>query len=99
MARYLKRPVYRQAVQLTALQALGADPLPAGVERELRGDPSSAGGQRTRFFVVTAHGNKAYLGVGDYVVEEPNGQGHYPVLKDLFEAEHDLVVEPATEPA
>jgi hypothetical protein len=85
----MKKPVPREAEQLTADHVLGVRPLPEGITRELVGDPDSALGQRVRFFVVTAHGNKAYLGVGDYAVKEPNGDGFYPCLKAIFEAEHD----------
>jgi hypothetical protein len=40
---------------------------------------------RRRPYVVTAHGQRAYLAPGDWVIEEPGGEGHYPCKPDIFE--------------
>jgi len=60
-------------------------PLPKGVQVEQRRSGPAA------YFVVTAHGQRAYLADGDYVVEEPDGRGYYPVKPDIFEKRWESV--------
>lgn len=36
------------------------------------------------YYVVTIHGQKAYLEPGDWVVTEPDGEHYYPVKPDIF---------------
>lgn len=51
----------------------------------------SAGGadnwnyQGCRFFVTTASGAEAEVFAGDYIAQEPDGRGHYPIKPDIFE--------------
>lgn len=40
-------------------------------------------------FVVTAHGQRAYLAPGDWVITEPDGRGHYPCKPDIFAATYE----------
>jgi hypothetical protein len=47
-------------------------------------------------FVVTAHGQKAYLAAGDWVIAEPGGRGHYPCKPDIFAATYEPVGEGQT---
>lgn len=89
MPKYLKRPVVREAEQFTRDHVLGLKPLPAGVVKEVSGDPSSLEGARVEFYVVTCHKQRSYLSVGDYVIAEPTGDGHYPCAAPVFEAEYD----------
>lgn len=41
-------------------------------------------------WVVTIHGQKAYLANGDWVITEPDGVHHYPCKPDIFEATYEL---------
>lgn len=41
-------------------------------------------------YVITIHGQKAYLADGDFVVEEPGGQYHYPCKADIWLSSHQL---------
>ena len=40
-------------------------------------------------YVVTAHGLRAYLSPGDYVIAEPEGTGHYPCKESIFVSLYD----------
>lgn len=42
------------------------------------------------YFVITIHGQKAYLADGDFVVEEPGGNNHYPCKADIWLSSHQL---------
>lgn len=42
------------------------------------------------YYVITIHGQKAYLVDGDFVVEEPDGKHHYPCKADIWLASHQL---------
>jgi hypothetical protein len=49
-----------------------------------------------RFYVVTAHAQKAYLAAGDWVIPEPVGPSvpsfaAYPVKPDIFDATYEPV--------
>jgi hypothetical protein len=46
---------------------------------------------RQRPYVVTAHGQRAYLAPGDWVLPEPNGRGFYPCKPEIFEANWELI--------
>ncbi len=72
MARYRKKPMVVEAEQFTHYPAGGE--WPKGVRIEGGGGP----------FVVTAHGQRAYLEEGDWVITEPDGRGHYPCKPDIF---------------
>jgi len=37
-----------------------------------------------RPYVITTHGQRAYLDPGDFIVGEPDGNGHYPVKPAIF---------------
>lgn len=53
-----------------------------------RGEGGSPG---ESWFVVTIHGQHAYLMPGDWVITEPDGIHHYPCKPDVFAA----IYEPA----
>lgn len=77
MPRYRKKPVDVDAVQYT-----GGGPDPDGVfRRELDGAP----------YVITIHGDRAYLKPGDWIITEPNGKNHYPCKPDIFAATYEAV--------
>jgi hypothetical protein len=37
-----------------------------------------------KYYVMTAHKQKVYLEIGDWVRAEPDGRGHYPIKPDIF---------------
>lgn len=41
-------------------------------------------------YVITAHQQRAYLVARDWIVEEPDSRGYYPVKDDIFRANHDM---------
>lgn len=42
-------------------------------------------------YVVTAHGQRAFLAAGDWVIAESGDRGHYPCKDDIFRATYDPV--------
>jgi hypothetical protein len=48
-----------------------------------------------RAYVVTIHGDRAYLAVGDWIIPEPDGVHFYPCKPDIFAATYDAVQEGA----
>jgi hypothetical protein len=36
------------------------------------------------FYVVTIHGQRAYLTIGDWIITEPDGIHYYPCKPDIF---------------
>ena len=47
-----------------------------------------------RPYVITIHGQEAYLDPGDWVITEPDGLHHYPCKPDIFAATYDPQVHP-----
>jgi hypothetical protein len=41
------------------------------------------------YYVVTAHGQRAYVAAGDWIITEPDGRGHYPCKPDIFAATYE----------
>lgn len=64
-----------------------ATPYPEGVEMEDNSNDAARTEMfgRYAFYVITTHGQRAYLQPGDWVVREPNGNGYYPVKPEIFE--------------
>ena len=85
--RYKSKATDCEASQFDLAAAETGDLFPAGVYRE-PGD-----GVVDRYYVVTAHGQRAYLADGDYVVTEPDGRGHYPVKIDIFERRWEPILD------
>jgi hypothetical protein len=48
-------------------------------------------GELPRPYVRTAHQQIVFLEPGDWVVQEPGGQGAYPVKPDIFAATYEPV--------
>ena len=44
-------------------------------------------------FVVTAHNQRVYLQVGDWIVPEPDGEHYYPIRADIFKESYIPVAE------
>jgi hypothetical protein len=74
--KFRKKPLMIEAEQFHH-----AATSPAGVRTEEDG----------RAYVVTIHGQKAYLAPGDWVITEPDGVHHYPCKPDIFEATYEKV--------
>jgi hypothetical protein len=91
MTRFRKKPVVVEAEQFTLECLLGHAPLPVGVTKATDGDPGSIHGCVVRWYVVTAHGQRAYLAHGDWVIAEPDGRGFYPCKPDIFRATYQPV--------
>ncbi len=85
LARYRKKPVEVQAGQWKGPWVK----LPGVFAESAGGDPGSIGGEKVRYYVVTIHGQKAYLSPGDWVITEPNGENHYPCQDEIFRASYD----------
>jgi hypothetical protein len=90
MAKYRKRPVIVEAEQWFP------DKVVAGVDWEPpQHEPSRSGREAfvrpATAYVVTIHGQRAYLAPGDWVITEPDGVHHYPCKPDVF----DKTYEPA----
>lgn len=47
--------------------------------------------ERGAFYVVTIHGQQAWLSPGDWVITEPNGINHYPCKPDIFASTYESV--------
>ena len=58
---------------------------PAGVLREE--DPSGG----WRYFVITAHCQRVYLALGDWILPEPGGVGYYPIKAHFFKDTYEKV--------
>ena len=82
MSKFRKRPVVVEAVQFFP----ELYPWPNGVHSEQ--DGLSASG---KCFVVTIHGQRAYLDIGDWIIMEPDGEHFYPCKPDIFEATYEPV--------
>jgi hypothetical protein len=42
-----------------------------------------------RYYVMTIHGQNAYLDPGDWVITEPDGIHHYPCKPDIFDQTYE----------
>ncbi len=88
MAKFRKKPIVVEAVQFFYD---GAFPIP-GVWYPTR-DPDDGGTYIGDAFVITIHGQRAYLANGDWVITEPDGEHHYPCKPDIFQATYEPVEE------
>lgn len=79
MAKYRKKPVVVVAYQWKRGQ------ISEGVHIDPANDSPSDDAACNRFFVVTIHGQRAYLEDKDWIIEEPDGIHHYPCKPDIFE--------------
>lgn len=79
MTKYRKRPV---VVEATQFFYDGPFPVP-GVWYPTK-DPDDGGTYIGDAYVVTIHGQRAYLENGDWVITEPDGEHHYPCKPDIF---------------
>jgi hypothetical protein len=75
MAKYRKRPAVVEAEQWFP----GRDV--AGVQPGVEGEYGP--------FVQTAHGQRAFLAPGDWVIAEPDNRGFYPCKDDIFRASYE----------
>lgn len=80
MAKFRKRPIIIEAEQF-----LPHDRILPFVRR------GAVGLEGGRYYVVTAHNQKAYLDDGDWVIAESDGEHFYPCKPDIFSATYDLI--------
>jgi hypothetical protein len=73
MARYRSKPITIEATQWSPGRVV------AGVQEDESGRP----------YVVTIHGQRAYLKPGDWVITEPDAEHHYPCKPDIFAARYE----------
>jgi hypothetical protein len=78
LAKFRKKPVVVEAQQFLGFYHT---PWPEGVKVDQEAGP--------RCYVVTAHGQNAYLDKGDWVITEPDGVHHYPCKPDIFAATYE----------
>ena len=74
--KFRKRPIIVDAEQFHH-----AATSPRGVRTEEDG----------RSYVVTIHGQKAYLAAGDWVIAEPDGEHYYPCKPNIFHTTFEAV--------
>jgi hypothetical protein len=79
MPKYRKKPMIVEAEQWWS----PATAVP-GVKMETLDEA-----QTPRAYVVTVHGQRAYLAPGDWVITEMDGVHHYPCKPDVFEATYE----------
>lgn len=84
MTKYRKKPIVIEASQF-----FHEAPMLPGVAYE----PDPEGKGLGRAYVVTIHGQRAYLADGDWVITEPDGRHHYPCKPDVFAATYEPVME------
>ena len=87
LARYRKKPVEVEAARWEGPWVK----LPGVFAESAGGDPATAAGEKVSYYVVTIHGQKAYLSPGDWVITESNGTNHYPCQDSVFRATYDRV--------
>ncbi len=78
MTKYRKKPVVVEAEQWFVATPTRHN----GVQHESGAE---------RFFVVTIHGQRAYLADGDWIIAEPDGIHFYPCKPDIFEATYEVI--------
>jgi len=88
MSKFRKRPVIVEAVQWC-----GATATVPGVTSTWVEDGQTMRGGSYLHYVVTAHGQRAYLEPGDWVITEPENRGFYPCKDDIFRATYEPVIE------
>jgi hypothetical protein len=87
MPRFRKRPVEVEAAQWFP----GTDIPGVFGEREATPGGNGLSPEGPMAFVRTIHGQVTRIAPGDWVVTEPDGQHHYPVKPDIFEATYEPV--------
>lgn len=71
MARFRTKPVEFEAEQFT-----GKMPLPFRDKNACHLGPKG-------WYVITAHGHETPIAEGDWIREEPDGRGFYPIKPDI----------------
>jgi hypothetical protein len=78
MAKYQKRALIVEATQWFP-------------DKEVRGVMFQKELSHPTPYVMTIHGQPAFLAEGDWVVTEPDGIHHYPIKDKIFQETYDLV--------
>ena len=80
MPKFRKKPVVVEAAQFWPER----EPLPDGVDFHGTDDTGAK-----HYSVRTAHGQRAFVVAGDWVIAEPGGRGHYPCKPDIFDSTYE----------
>jgi len=75
--KFRKKPVIVEAFQYVGDESLG--------------QPGVYVDEDGRHYVVTVHGQRTWLAVGDWIITEADGIHHYPCKPDIFEATYEAV--------
>lgn len=46
-----------------------------------------------KLYVVTIHGQRTNIEIGDWIIEEPDGVHHYPCKPDIFEKSYEPAID------
>jgi len=84
MAKYRKKPAVVEAIQFW----YDGNPIPGVFYPPTTEDGKIYMGDA---YVITIHGQRAYLENGDWVITEPDGEHHYPCKPDIFDATYEPV--------
>jgi hypothetical protein len=79
--KFRKRPIVVEAAQFLPGEG---KPLPEGVHCHGKDDCGNP-----YYSVKTAHGQRAQVVAGDWIIVEPGGRGHYPCKPDIFAATYE----------
>ncbi len=92
MPKFCKKPVVVDAEQwFPGKPVVGVyqdAPLPRETHEFMGTNPAK---EEPRFFVTTAHGQRAFLAPGDWVITELDGEHYYPCKPDIFAAIYEAV--------
>lgn len=85
MSKFRKKSLVIEAEQFDEKDCLSPNGgrWPKGVLR----DP----GENQPFYVITIHGQRAFLADGDWILPEPDGDHFYPCKPDVFAERYELV--------
>lgn len=68
-------------VEIEAEQFVHPATVPCGVHASENGE----------YWVVTIHGQKTSVALGDWIIQEPDGEHYYPCKPDIFEKRYEVV--------
>lgn len=84
--KFVKRPVVVEAVQWWGHNYFEGVHCESEYQNETIDDTRIV---RLRPYVITIHGQRAYLDPGDWIITEPDGIHHYPCKPDIFDATYE----------
>jgi len=90
MGKYRKKPV---EVEVTGQFFSDKKPWPEGVKERLTraGELGLERAAHRKYVVITIHGQETDIVDGDWIIQEPDAQHHYPCKPDIFEQTYEKV--------